>query len=90
MERIFPLHSPRVETIKVVRRGKVRRANLTYLRNLRGRKARITEDILRSRRIAGEEAAELQAAQSAAAAEEPTAQDPAAGATPPQTESASS
>lgn len=43
MERIFPLHSPRVAKIKVVRRGKVRRAKLYYLRELRGKKARITE-----------------------------------------------
>ena len=43
MERIFPIHSPRIEDIKVVRRGKVRRAKLYYLRALRGKKARITE-----------------------------------------------
>jgi len=43
MERIFPLHSPRIEGIKLVRRGKVRRAKLYYLRELRGRKARIQE-----------------------------------------------
>jgi len=44
MERIFPLHSPAIEKIDVVRRGKVRRAKLYYLRELRGKKARITED----------------------------------------------
>jgi len=43
IERVFPLHSPRVEGIKVVRRGKVRRAKLYYLRALRGKKARIEE-----------------------------------------------
>ncbi|GAB4317096.1 MAG: 50S ribosomal protein L19 [Candidatus Sumerlaeia bacterium] len=43
MERVFPIHSPRIESIQVVRRGKVRRAKLYYLRNLRGKKARITE-----------------------------------------------
>ncbi|OPZ14768.1 MAG: 50S ribosomal protein L19 [candidate division BRC1 bacterium ADurb.BinA364] len=43
MERIFPIHSPRVETIQVVRHGKVRRAKLYYLRSLRGKKARIQE-----------------------------------------------
>ncbi len=43
MERIFPLHSPRLEGIQVVRRGKVRRAKLYYLRARRGKKARIQE-----------------------------------------------
>jgi large subunit ribosomal protein L19 len=43
VERVFPLLSPRVESIEVVRRGSVRRAKLYYLRGLRGKKARITE-----------------------------------------------
>lgn len=43
VERAFPLHSPRVAQIEVVRYGKVRRAKLYYLRNLRGKKARIKE-----------------------------------------------
>ena len=43
MERIFPLHSPRIESIRVVRQGKVRRAKLYYQRGLRGKKARIME-----------------------------------------------
>ncbi len=43
VERIFPLHSPFVKGIEVVRRGRVRRAKLYYLRGLRGRKARIQE-----------------------------------------------
>lgn len=43
VERIFLLHSPRLESIQVVRRGKVRRAKLYYLRNLRGKAARIKE-----------------------------------------------
>ncbi|HLQ73904.1 MAG TPA: 50S ribosomal protein L19 [Bacillota bacterium] len=43
VERTFPLHSPRVAKIVVTRRGTVRRAKLYYLRNLRGRAARIKE-----------------------------------------------
>ena len=41
VERIFPFHSPRIEHIDVVGRGKVRRAKLFYLRNLKGKAARI-------------------------------------------------
>ena len=43
MERIFPLHSPRVESVKILRQGRVRRAKLYYLRELSGRKARIPD-----------------------------------------------
>ncbi len=43
VERIFPLHSPRIAGIKVLRRGKVRRAKLYYLRERRGKAARIKE-----------------------------------------------
>jgi len=43
VERVFPLHSPTVESINVVRRGRVRRAKLYYLRSLRGKAARIRE-----------------------------------------------
>ncbi len=43
VERIFPLHAPTVDGVKVLRRGKVRRAKLYYLRKLRGKKARIKE-----------------------------------------------
>lgn len=43
VERIFPLHSPSVDKIEVVRVGRVRRAKLYYLRNLRGKAARISE-----------------------------------------------
>ena len=43
VERIFPLHTPIIENIDVVRRGKVRRAKLYYLRKLRGKAARIKE-----------------------------------------------
>ncbi len=43
VERIFPLHSPMIASIDVVRQGRVRRAKLYYLRNLRGKAARIRE-----------------------------------------------
>ena len=43
VERVFPLLAPMIDSIKLVRRGKVRRAKLYYLRGLRGKKARITE-----------------------------------------------
>ena len=43
VERIFPVHSPSLESIEVVRRGRVRRAKLYYLRELRGKSARIRE-----------------------------------------------
>jgi large subunit ribosomal protein L19 len=43
VERVFPVHSPLIDSIEVVRRGRVRRAKLYYLRGLRGKAARITE-----------------------------------------------
>jgi large subunit ribosomal protein L19 len=43
VERVFPLYSPMIDSITVVRRGKVRRAKLYYLRGLRGKSARIVE-----------------------------------------------
>ncbi len=43
VERTFPLHSPRVDRIEVIRKGKVRRAKLYYLRNLSGKAAKIKE-----------------------------------------------
>ncbi len=43
VERVFPVHSPLVDSIEVVRRGKVRRAKLYYLRDRRGKSARIAE-----------------------------------------------
>lgn len=45
VERKFPLYSPLIESIEVIRRGKVRRAKLYYLRNLRGKAARIVEKV---------------------------------------------
>lgn len=43
VERVFPLYSPRVESVVLVRRGEVRRAKLYYLRDRRGKSARIAE-----------------------------------------------
>lgn len=43
VERTFPVHTPKIALLEVVRRGKVRRAKLYYLRNLRGKAARIKE-----------------------------------------------
>ena len=52
VERVFPIYSPLVEAVEVVRRGKVRRAKLYYMRGLRGKKARIVEDTgVRARRL---------------------------------------
>ncbi len=44
VERVFPLHSTNIDSITVIRRGKVRRAKLYYLRSRRGKSARIVED----------------------------------------------
>ena len=45
VERVFPVHSPRIARIEVTRRGRVRRAKIFYLRGLRGRAARIDEQM---------------------------------------------
>ena len=58
VERIFPLHSPSVARIEVLRKGHVRRAKLTYLRGLKGKKARIKE---KARVIVPEESASAEA-----------------------------
>ena len=54
VERVFPLYSPRITAIEVIRRGVVRRAKLYYLRGRRGKSARIGE---RQEHVAGEAAA---------------------------------
>ena len=48
VERVFPLFSPNIDSIKLVRRGKVRRAKLYYLRDRRGKSARIAERVDRT------------------------------------------
>jgi large subunit ribosomal protein L19 len=69
MERIFPLNSPSIEKIMVVRHGKVRRSRLYYLRELRGKKARVSE--VRSLGMARGETAEEPAAEKSETASEP-------------------
>ncbi len=57
VERVFPLYSPQIDKITVVRRGKVRRAKLYYLRALRGKSARIVEKTnYRPKKVAAEPA----------------------------------
>jgi large subunit ribosomal protein L19 len=58
VERVFPLHSPMIDSIKLVRRGKVRRAKLYYLRGRRGKSARIAERQDRAGEAAPAKAAE--------------------------------
>jgi large subunit ribosomal protein L19 len=58
VERVFPLHSPMIDSIKLVRRGKVRRAKLYYLRGRRGKSARIAERQERTAEPAPAKAAE--------------------------------
>ena len=52
VERVFPVHSPMIDSIKVARRGKVRRAKLYYLRDRRGKSARIVERTDRTEKAA--------------------------------------
>ena len=81
VERVFPLYSPRIDSIEVVRRGDVRRAKLYYLRGRRGKSARITEaSNVRAKRLneeareaASQERAAEQAAKDAARAEQKAA-----------------
>lgn len=61
VERTFPVHSPTIAKLEIVSRGRVRRAKLYYLRELRGKKARIRE-----RRVPGEDLAAVNAAAAAA------------------------
>jgi large subunit ribosomal protein L19 len=69
VERVFPVYSPSIDSIEVVRRGKVRRAKLYYLRGRRGKSARIAERQDRRARTA-EIAADIEAQPAAAKAAE--------------------
>src|SRR5271157_1640715 len=60
VERVFPVYSPMIDSVKVVRRGKVRRAKLYYLRQRRGKSARIAE---KQERPAAAESQEAKAAE---------------------------
>ena len=68
VERVFPLYSPNIESIDVVRMGRVRRSKLYYLRERRGKSARITERSRASRNAMAAKAA-ARAAEAAAASE---------------------
>lgn len=61
VERTFPLHSPSIARLEIVARGRVRRAKLYYLRELRGKKARIKERRIDDAKLAALEAAALAA-----------------------------
>ncbi|MCX7028142.1 MAG: 50S ribosomal protein L19 [Spirochaetes bacterium] len=56
VERVFPLHSPRVENVEVLRRGKVRRAKLYYIRAKVGKKSKVKELIISKKEIEGQKA----------------------------------
>ncbi len=57
VERVFPVYSPMIDSVKVLRRGKVRRAKLYYLRDRRGKSARIAERTDYTAKDAGKETA---------------------------------
>lgn len=74
VERVFPIFSPMLEGVEVVRRGKVRRAKLYYLRGRRGKSARIVEATnVRARRLNDEVKADVAAAKAAKEAEQAAA-----------------
>ncbi len=74
VERTFPLHSPSIARLELVQRGRVRRAKLYYLRDLRGKKARIRERRIDDAKLAAmEEAAAVRAAEAEAGAEDANA-----------------
>jgi large subunit ribosomal protein L19 len=66
VERVFPVYSPMIDSVKVVRRGKVRRAKLYYLRDRRGKSARIAERSERTSKVKGDAGAPATPAPAAA------------------------
>jgi len=67
VERIFPLHSPRVEKVEVTKHSKVRRAKLYYLRELRGKAARLKEVRIQTKKGTGQSKKKAKAAAKSAA-----------------------
>src|SRR5690554_4023083 len=70
VERVFPVNSPLIDSIEIVRRGRTRRAKLYYLRDLRGKAARLRTDVGRQQedRVAARAAKDSKAAEASAAA----------------------
>ncbi len=75
VERVFPLHSPRIDKIEVVKKGKVRRSKIYYLRGLSGKSARLNE----SGQVVTAEAPAAPAPAPVPAKTAPAAEQPAAG-----------
>ncbi len=89
VERVFPVYSPIVEKVDVVRRGKVRRAKLYYLRGRRGKSARIGEaSNVRAKKLNDDLRDQLAAERAAAEAEKEAARAEAAANAPAQTKAA--
>lgn len=80
VERVFPLHSPRIAEIEVARKGVVRRAKLYYLRDRKGKAARIVEDVEAQRELMAEAAAHAAEAKPKKEKKERPRKDPAAAA----------
>lgn len=91
VERVFPIHSPLIDSIDVIRRGKVRRAKLYYLRGRRGKSARIAEATdVRTRRIMDAEKEVAAQAKAQAAADKAAAKAAAEAAKEAESEAAAS
>ena len=78
VERIFPLHNPRVQEVEIIRRGDVRRAKLYFLRDRVGKKTRVKELLGEGARRERARDESIQAAQKAAAADRAAKKTPAA------------